>query len=149
MYLSARMNLTSNQVVSVCSLLMLLGFLFRILLGSFSYSGVVAWHYLSRFFFVSFLAMSTFKTVIRTLFILDFDRMSAIPEERMMIWMYVCTTIPVLSHLGIEAFLRNQQGLDHFGRMCLNVYLGKVWIHLYNYLFQRSNTGFSSQSATK
>ena len=127
------MNLTSNQVVSICSMLMLLGFLCRILLGPFTYSGVVAWHYLTRITYVSSLTMSTFKTVVRTLFILDFDRMAAIPEERMMMWMCACNTVSVLANLGMETFLRNHQGLDHFGRMCLNVYLGKVMRLLYNH----------------
>ena len=77
--------------------------------------------------------MSTFKTVVRTLFILDFDRMAAVSEKSMMIWMCACNTVSVLVHLGMEAFLWNHQGLDHFGRMCLNVYLGKVMRLLYNH----------------
>ena len=70
--------------------------------------------------------MLTFKTVLKTFFIIDFDRMAAVPEEKVMVWMVVVTSICTLSHLGEEAITRNLLGLDHYARLCLNIYLGKV-----------------------
>ena len=70
--------------------------------------------------------MLTFKTVLKTLFIIDFDRMAEVPEEKVMVWMVVVTSVCTLAHLGEEAILRNIRGLDHYSRQCYNIYLGKV-----------------------
>ena len=103
-----------------------IGFLLRILLGPFTYAGVVAVHYGSRFTVVSILHMHTFKTGLKTLFIIDFDRMAAVSEKKVMVCMWVFTSICTLAHLAQEAITRNIRGLDHYARWCFNTYLGKV-----------------------
>jgi hypothetical protein len=98
----------------------------RILLGPFSYAGVVAFHYGTRAWVVSNLHMLTFKTGLNTLFIMDFDRMAAVSEKKVMVCMCVVTSIGTLAHLAGEVITRNIRGLDHYARWCLNTYLGKV-----------------------
>ena len=101
----------------------------RILFGPFTYSGVVAWHYSMRASIASFLTMITFNRVVKILFILDFQRMSAVPEQKVMVCMGVVTSICTLAHLGEEAVTRWIRGLDHFPRMYQTLYLGKVlWL---------------------
>jgi hypothetical protein len=102
------------------------GFLVRILLGPFTFAGVVAFHYFTRVTMTSFLTMLTYKTVLNTLFIIDFDKMAAVPEQKVMAWMGVVTSFTTLAHLAEEAVTRNILGLDHFSRWCFNIYLGKV-----------------------
>ena len=75
---------------------------------------------------VSFLTMLTFKTLLQSLFIMDFDRMAAIPEQRVMVSMMLVTSLSTLAHIGEEVVIRNIRGLDHFARLCFNAYLGKV-----------------------
>ena len=98
----------------------------RIMFGPFTYNGVVVYHYAIRVSIVSLLTMLTFNRVLKTLFILDFQRMSAVPEQKVMICMGLVTTIFTLAHLGEEAVTRRILGLDHFGRWYLSIYLGKV-----------------------
>ena len=86
----------------------------------------MAYHYYTRFTVVSLLTMLTFKTILKTLFIVDFDRMAAIPEEKVIRWMVVVTSLCTLAHLGEEAVIRNIHGLDHYSRQCYNIYLGNV-----------------------
>ena len=70
--------------------------------------------------------MLTFNRVLKTLFILDFERMTAVAEKKVMIWMGVVTSIGTLTHLVEEAVTRRIRGLDQFARLCTHVYLGKV-----------------------
>ena len=77
---------------------------------------------------MSFLTMLSFKTVTNTFFIIDFDRMSAVAERMVMIWMGEVTSVCTLTHMLEEAGTRNAKGLDHFARWCFNIYLGKVII---------------------
>ena len=115
-----------SKIFAICSIGIFSAVLLRILLGPFSYSGVVAFHYWTRVTGTSFLAMITFKTLLRTCFILDFDKMSAISEELVIIVMGMFTSIFTIIFLVWEALLRQHLGLDHFARWCLNTYLGKV-----------------------
>jgi hypothetical protein len=103
-----------------------IGFLLRILLGPFTYAGVVAFHYGIRVHTVSLLFMLTFKTGLNTLFILDFNRMAAVSEKKVMVWMCLSTSTCTLAHMAQEALTRNIRGQDHYARMCFNTYLGKV-----------------------
>jgi hypothetical protein len=103
-----------------------IGFLLRILFGPFTHAGVVAFHYVTRADTVSLLHMLTFQTGLKTLFILDFNRMAAVSEKKVMIWMCVSTSTITLLHLALEVVTRNIRGLDHYARMCINTYLGKV-----------------------
>ena len=96
----------------------------RIVLCPFSYNGVVAFHYGARVLVVSFLTRLTFKTVFNTFFVVDFDRMSAVPERKVMILMGGVTSVCTLAYL--EAVTRKHKGLDHFARWSFNIYLGKA-----------------------
>ena len=118
------------HVVSFFSISLYIAFLLRILFGPFSYNGVVAFHYVTRVLVVSFLTMLSFKTVVNTFFIVDFDRMSAVAEKKVMIWMGAVTAICTLTHVVEEAVTRQAKGLDHFARWCFNIYLGKVYLSL-------------------
>ena len=62
------------------------------LLRPFSCNGVVAFHYGARVLVVSFLTMLTLKTVVKMFFVVDFDRKSAVPERKVMIWMGVVSS---------------------------------------------------------
>ena len=146
---TAKVNLATCQVVSCCTTFLYLGILLRILCGPFAYSGVVAYHYGTRVTMVSFITMLTFKTVLKSLFILDFDRMAAIPEQKVMVFMVLVTFLSNLVHIGEEVVIRNIRGLDHFGRFCFNVYLGKVVLYIIillacSLLFQLTGTDFGS-----
>ena len=90
--------------------------------GPFSYNGVAAFLYGTQVLVVSFLTMLSFKTVINTFFIVDFERMSAVDERKVMIWMGVVTSVCTLTHMLEEAATRNAKGLDHFARWCFNIY---------------------------
>jgi hypothetical protein len=107
-------------------IIMYIGFLLRILLGPFTYEGVVAFHYGMRISVVSTLHMHAYKLGLSTLFILDFDRMVAVSETKVRVCMFVFTSFCTLVHLAQEAVTRNIRGLDHYSRLCFNTYLGKV-----------------------
>ena len=98
----------------------------RIIFGPFTLFGVVAYHYGQRVTTVSLLIMLTFNRVITTLFIHDFQRMSAVPEKTVMICMAVVTLICTVAHVIQEAVARDSHGLDHFARMDIFYYLGEV-----------------------
>ena len=126
LFVPANVNLAISKVFSICSLSLYLGFLLRIFVGPFPYAVVVAYHYGTRVTSVSFLSMLTFKIVLKTCFIIDFDRMSAIAEKRVMKLMVLSTSIFTIAHIVEEAVLRQSRGLNHFARWCFNIYLGKV-----------------------
>ena len=117
-----------NKVTSVLWIILYLVLLGRIMLGPFPYAGVVAFHYLERVGMVSFLTMLSFSRVVKTLFILDFQRMSAVPEKMVMTCMGVITFFCTSAHVVQEALVRRSRGLDHFGRMYFFSYLGQVCI---------------------
>jgi hypothetical protein len=100
----------------------------RIMLGSFPVPGLIAFHYLNRATTVSFLTMMAFNRVLKTLFILDFQRMTAVPDKGVLISMgmvtFLCTSIYIVQ----EVLVRRSLGLDHFPRGHFYVYLGKVLI---------------------
>ena len=104
--------------------------LIRIMFGPFTYNGLVVHHYAFRVSSVSLLTMLTFNRVLKTLFILDFQRMSAVPEQKVMICMGLVTSICTLAHLVEEAVTRRILGLDHFSREYWSIYLGKVGTYL-------------------
>ena len=101
----------------------------RILFGTYKYAWVVAYHYFQRIMTVSYLTMITFKIVVKTFFIIDFDKMASVPEQKVIVCMRVITSLVTLIHLGEEALIRNIRGLDHYARWCFNIYLGKVVLH--------------------
>ena len=101
---------------------------FRFTIGPVSYLGIVAYHYIFRLSMVSFMTMLTFKIVVKTLFILDFERMAMVSEQRMMTAMGVFTTILIVIHSAAEAWLRNHRNLEHYARWCLNVYIAWVLV---------------------
>jgi hypothetical protein len=72
--------------------------------------------------------MLTFNRIISALFIIDFDRMTAIPERHVMISLGAVTFIFTVAHVVQEAVCRRLRGLDHFARMSIFEYLGKVVI---------------------
>ena len=126
------------HVVSSFSIALYFAFLSRIIFGPFSYNGVVAFHYGSRLLVVSFLTMLSFKTVVNTLFVVDFDWMSGLAERKVMIWMGAVTSVSTLMHVLDEAVTRKAKGLDHFARWCFNIYLGKVDYSEQNNFFNNS-----------
>ena len=129
-HFSAQINLKLLEFVSIFFILLNLFLVFRIIFSPLPYLGIVAYHYLWRITMVSFMTMLTFKIVVKTLFILDFERMAMVSEQRMMMSMGAITTIIIVIHLAAEALLRNHRNLDHYARWCINVYLGKVLIAL-------------------
>ena len=96
------------------------------MLGPFPYAGVVAFHYLERVGMVSFLTMLSFSRVVKTLFILDFQRVSAVQEKMVMTCMGVVTFFCTSAHVVQEALVRRSRGLHHFGRSYFFSYLGQV-----------------------
>ena len=77
----------------------------RLLVGPFAYAGVVVVHYWTRITIVSFVIMLTFKTILTTLFILDFNRMATIPEKRVIYCMRMVTFFFTMAHLVHEITL--------------------------------------------
>ena len=116
----------SCQVYCCCTNILYLFILLRLMFGPFTYAGVVIVHYWVRITLVSFLTMLTFKTVLTTLFIIDFNRMTSIPEKSVIHFLWMITLIFTMGHLGVEMTLRESLGYHHFGRLCFNLYLGKV-----------------------
>ena len=106
--------------------LLFIAFLLRICLGPFTNAGVVAFHYASRVTFVSFITMLTYKTVLNICFLIDFDKMAAVSEKKVMVVMGVFTSVTTLAHLAEEAVTRTLLELDHYARWCFNIYLGEV-----------------------
>ena len=126
---SAKVNLLSCQELCCFTLVLYLTILLRLIVGPFTNAGVVFLHYWVRIMLVSFLNMLTFKTILTTLFILDFNRMTLIPEKSVINFMWMITTIFTLANLGLEITLRQTLGYQHFGRLCFNLYLGKVCLN--------------------
>ena len=93
---------------------------------------VVMCHYGTRITVVSFITMLTFKIFLKTLFIIDFDRMAAIPEKNVLVCLALVTTFCTTAHIAEEMFMRNYLGLDHFARFCFNIYLAKVGLKNYS-----------------
>ena len=119
-----------NKETSVLWIILYLSLLARIMLGPFPYAGVVAFHYFQRVSMVSFLTMVAFSRVVKTMFILDFQRMLAVPEKGVMTCMGVVTFFCTSAHVVQEALVRRSRGLDHFGRMYFFSYLGQVVSYL-------------------
>ena len=70
--------------------------------------------------------MLTYKTVINICFLIDFDKMAAVAEKKVMVVMGVFTSVTTLAHLAEEVVTRNMLDLDHYARWCFNIYLGEV-----------------------
>ena len=105
----------------------------RIMLGPFPIPGVVALHYVNRATTVSFLTMLAFNRVITTLFVLDFQRMTAVPEKTVLISMGVVTFLCTSTHIVQEFLARQSRGLQHFPRFYISAFIGKVVLFL-NYI---------------
>ena len=113
-------------MVTFCTFLLYATLLVRIIFGPFTLFGVVVYHYGQRVSMVTLLIMLTFNRVITTLFIHDFQRMAAVPENTVMICMAVVTLICTVAHILQEAAVRDIHGLEHFSRLDIFYYLGKV-----------------------
>ena len=100
--------------------------LLRILIGPFPYTGVVAVHYGCAVATLSCITMGTFKTILKTLFLLDFNRMISISEKKVMICFLAVTSTSTLAILMQEITVRQRLGIHHFARRCFNIYLGQV-----------------------
>ena len=125
-FFSARVNLSMCTVLTTCGIVLYFGLLFRILHGPLPSFAAVAFHYGIRIILVTLLTMLTFKIIVKILFILDFDRMTMIPESTIMCFLCACTTFSIVSHVALEVLLRNLRGLQHYPRWCLVVYISKV-----------------------
>ena len=112
--------------MACCTIVYYFALLIRIMLGPFTYYGVVAVHYGTRLTLLSFITIITCRTVLKTLFIMDFNRMISISEQKVMVIMWMLTSIISLTQLGLEAITRHLVGLHQFPRLCLFIYLGKV-----------------------
>ena len=89
-------------MLTVCTVLMYIALLVRIVFGPFPLYGVVAFHYGLRVTTVSFTIMLTFKRIISALFIIDFDRMAVIPDRHVMICLGDVTFMFTLAHVAQE-----------------------------------------------
>ena len=75
---------------------------------------------------MSFITMLTYNTVLNICFLIDFDKMAAVAEKKVMVVMGVFTSVTTLAHLAEEAVTRTLLELDHYARWCFNIYLGEV-----------------------
>ena len=126
--ISACVNLFTNRTFSLLMMLHYLAILARIMLGPFPVPGLVAFHYLQRATTVSFLTMLAFNRVLKTLFILDFQRMTAVPEKCILISMGMVTFLFTSLHIVQEVLARWSLALDHFPRGDFYDFLSKVII---------------------
>ena len=126
--ISALVNLSTNRVFSVLMMLHYPGILARIMLGPFPVPGLVAFHYLQRATTVSFLTMLAFNRVLKTLFILIFQRMIAVPDKSVLISIGMVTFLFTSLHIVHEVLAQRSLGLDHFPRGDFYVFLSKVII---------------------
>ena len=145
-FISARVNLATCQVASGFIIILYFAFILRIIFGAFTYYGVVTYHYGTRLTFVSFITMITFNRVLKALFILDFQRISLIPEHRVMSSLCFVTVICSLIYLLQEAIVREIRGLNHFGGWSLSIYLGKV---VFNYQIPLINKSIKRETLLK
>ena len=126
---SARVNLATSRVSTICHIIMHLVTAVRIVVGPFPIYFVVAYHYAVRVTTVSFLIMLTINRIISILFILDFQKMTAILERNVMICVGVVTSLGTMACLLQEVVVRNTRALNHFSRLDQFIWLGKViWI---------------------
>ena len=113
-------------VLTASGIVLYSGLLLRILYGPLPSFGAVAFHYGVRIILVTILTMLTFKIIVQVLLILDFDKMTMIPENTMMSLLGATTAIAIVCHVALEILLRNHRGLEHYPRWCLVVYISKV-----------------------
>ena len=128
---SAKVNLATSRISSVLVSLSYTILMIRMLYGPLNLPVVVFFHYLVRLHSTSLLTMMTFNRVLRTLFIIDFKRISLVPEEKVMKLFGLVTLLTSVMYLLQEAAVRNFRGLNHFGR-AFGVYLGKVKYNICN-----------------
>ena len=114
------------KVLSFGILLFYLANLLRLLIGPFPYAGVVVVHYGVRITTVACFTMHTFKTILKILFLLDFNKMISISEKKVMVGLWVVTSTCSLVYLAQEVTIRHTLGVHHFARRCFNIYLGQV-----------------------
>ena len=98
-HISAKINLATTHMTTVCTVIMYITLLVRIVFGPFPLYGVVAFHYGLRVTTVSIIIMLTFNRIISALFIIDFKRMAAIPERHVIICLGAVTFIFTLAHV--------------------------------------------------
>ena len=84
------------------------------------------YHYGVRVKTVSFLIMLTINRIISILFILDFQKMTAISERNVMICVGVVTSLGTMACILQEVVVRNSRGLHQFARLDQFIWLGKV-----------------------
>ena len=120
------MNLTTSRIASTLTVFLYLIVILRILLGPLSVVVAIFHHYLMRLAAVSFLTMITFNRVLKTLFILDFQRISLVPEQRLIGLFAFVTIFTSTFYMVQEAVVRDFRGLNHYGSWALSIYIGKV-----------------------
>ena len=123
--------MATYQVVSFCIIALYFVVMMRILFGPLSYNLVVLFHYGSRITMVSFVTMTTFKMFLKTLFIINFERMAAISEKNVLVCLVLVTFFCTSAHIAEEIFIRQFLGLDHFARFCFNMYFAKVVLQIF------------------
>ena len=100
-------------MVSCGTVCMFVGILSRSLLGPITLDGVVMMHYVSRIAIVSFLTMLTYKTVLKTFFVLDLDKMASVPERNVMMSLWAVKILFTSAQVSAEVFWRHSHGLHH------------------------------------
>ena len=113
-------------VTSTLSLLLTTVLIIRIVYGPLVLHWLVTFHYLNKTLEGGFVFMLTFRMVIKLFFILDFDRMSAMPEKRVLICFNLAIVACTGLYLLIEYTSRSLRELNHFPRMTVYVWLGMV-----------------------
>ena len=120
------MNLAICKVSTILQFFNYTILLVRITFGPFPEPGLVFYHYLIRAFVVSFLVMLSFKNILKIFFLIDFERMSSVPEKYVMVCMSITVCSGTFAHLAHEAVVRSSRQLKHYGRSEIFTYLGKV-----------------------
>ena len=117
-------------VTSTLSLLLTTILIFRIVYGPLVLPWLVTYHYLNKTMEGGFVFMLTFRIVIKLFFILDFDRMSSMPEKRVLTCFNLATFACAGLYLFIEYTIRSLRELHHFPRMTVYIWLGMVYFDL-------------------
>ena len=86
---------------------------------------MVAGNYVFRITTVACLTMLTLKTILKTLFILNFNRMISISEEKVLKFFYAITSTCTLVYL-MQEIIRHTLGINYFARGCFNIYAVEV-----------------------
>ena len=86
-----------------------------------------AFHYIFKASAVSNLTNLTFKTIVKTLLLVDFEKMSDIPESFVNLGMFLVNLVSTMLYLVQEYSVREARGLEHYSRLEILKYLGGEW----------------------